>query len=177
MRLVWTVIFLGLAVFPAAAASTTPAPSDQKGGAPGTNVEMPFLMAPLTGSDGKLSGYAYISTRLTATSAAGALEVRDKIAFIQDVFVRDVNSVSVAKQGNDTVDSQALEARLLTDARKVMGTGKVASIAIVQLQVAPLHPNSPATPSTIPPPDQAAGDNADGGKAGAGKAPATAKTS
>ncbi len=104
------------------------------------------------------------------------MEVRDKIAFIQDVFVRDVNSVSVAKQGNDTVDSQALEARLLADARKVMGTGKVASIAIVQLQVAPLHPNSPATPRRSRR-RTAAGDNADGGKAGAGKAPATAKTS
>ena len=38
-----------------------------KGGKPGTNVEMPFLMAPLTDADGKLTGYAYLSTRLTAT--------------------------------------------------------------------------------------------------------------
>lgn len=129
-----------------------PAPSE-KPGAPGTNVEMPFLMAPMTGRDGKLSGYAYISTRLTATSAAGALDVRDKIAFIQDAFVRDVNGAGVASATDpNIVDNPALEARLLTDARRVMGAGKVASIAIVQLQIAPLHPNSAQTPATMPPP-------------------------
>jgi hypothetical protein len=110
-------------------------------------------MAPLMGADGKLSGYAYISTKLTATSAAGALDVRDKIAFIQDAFVRDVNGASVAKASDPgTVDNAALEARLLVDAKKVMGAGKVASIAIAQLQVAPLHPDSAQTPSTMPPP-------------------------
>jgi|SRR6185437_2638346 len=151
MRFVWTVLFLGLAVLPAAAASTASAPD--KPGAPGTNVEMPFLMAPLTGSDGKLSGYAYISTRLSATSAAGALEVRDKIAFIQDVFVRDVYGAGVAKPADPgTVDNAALEARLLADARKVMGPGKVASIAIVQLQIARLHPDSTQPPASMPPP-------------------------
>src|SRR4051812_14149551 len=40
----------------------------KKGGKAGTNVDMPFLMAPLTNEDGKLTGYAYISTRLTAMS-------------------------------------------------------------------------------------------------------------
>ena len=34
----------------------------KKGGKPGTNVDMPSLMAPLTDADGKLMGYAYIST-------------------------------------------------------------------------------------------------------------------
>ena len=45
----------------------------KKGGPPGTNVDMPFLMAPLTNADGKLTGYAYISTRLTAMSDTYAL--------------------------------------------------------------------------------------------------------
>ena len=152
MRLLIPAVFIFFFVAQAFAAEPAPAPSD-KGGAPGTNVEMPFLMAPLTGSDGKLSGYAYISSRLTATSAAGALDVRDKIAFIQDVFVRDVNSAGVAKATDPgTVDQPALEARLLVDAKKVMGPGKVASIAIVQLQVAPLHPDSTQPPASMPPP-------------------------
>ena len=64
----------------------------QKGGKPGTNVEMPFLMAPLSNADGKLIGYAYISTRLTAMSDTYALAVRDKLPFIQDRMVRDVNT-------------------------------------------------------------------------------------
>ena len=157
MRTLIATVFVFFFVAQAFAAEPTPAASDKasadKSGAPGTNVEMPFLMAPLTTSDGKLSGYAYISTRLTATTAAGALDVRDKIAFIQDAFVRDVNGASIAKASDPgSVDNPALEARLLADAKKVMGAGKVASIAIAQLQVAPLHPDSTQTPSTMPPP-------------------------
>ena len=154
MRALASAFFLCCLAAPVLAAAPAPAPpSSDKSGAPGANVEMPFLMAPLTGSDGKLSGYAYISTRLTATSGAGALDVRDRIAFIQDAFVRDVNSAGVAKPTDPgTVDNSALEARLLVDAKRVMGPGKVASIAIVQLQVAPLHPDPSQTPATAPPP-------------------------
>ncbi len=122
-----------------------------KTGAPGTNVEMPFLMAPLTGADGNLSGYAYISSRLTMSSDIGANEVRDKIAFIQDIFVRDVNAKEIATSGNPaTVDNAALEARLLADARRVVGAGRIVSISITQLQIAPLHP-SPVTPTATAP--------------------------
>ncbi len=114
---------------------------DAKGGKPGTNVDMPYLMAPMMGADGKLSGYAYISSRLTAASDTMALSVRERIAFIQDVFVRDVNTHSVAKSDDaESVDQHALEQRLLADARKVMGPGKVVSIALVQVQIALLHP-------------------------------------
>ncbi|HXR94968.1 MAG TPA: hypothetical protein VN718_03770 [Rhizomicrobium sp.] len=149
MRVLISAIFIFFFVAQAFAAEPAPAPSD-KGGAPGTNVEMPFLMAPMTSGDGNLSGYAYISTRLTATSATGALDVRDKIAFIQDAFVRDVNGATVAKPADPgAVDSSALEARLLTDAKRVMGPGKVAAITIVQLQVAPLHPDSTQPPASM----------------------------
>ena len=71
------------------------AKTDAKAGAPGTNIDMPFLMAPLNGANGKLAAYAYISSRVTANSDSSANEVRDKIAFIQDVFVRDVNGPSI----------------------------------------------------------------------------------
>ena len=119
----------------------------QDGGKPGTNVDMPYLMAPMTDADGKLAGYAYISSRLTATSETFALAVRNKLAFIQDVFVRDVNGAGIAKASDLTqVDQPALEARLLADAKRVMGNGAVASIALVQVQIAPLHPNPDPRP-------------------------------
>lgn len=130
----------------------------EKKGVPGTNVEMPYLMAPMTGSDGKLTGYAYISSRLTATSDTYALAVRNKLAFIQDAFVRDVNGAGVGKpDDNSAVDQPALEARLLADARRVMGVGAVASIALVQVQIAPLHPTQTPALNTPPPtPDSSA---------------------
>src|ERR1700743_258111 len=136
MRRLLTALILFAVISPAFAAEKTekaePEKQDAKGGKPGTNVDMPFLMAPMTGTDGKLSGYAYISTRLTASSEAFALKVRDQIAFIQDTFVRDVNGLGVAKKDDVTqVDMPALEARLLADAKKVMGAAKVVSINIV----------------------------------------------
>jgi hypothetical protein len=156
MRAASTIFVLCLFAAPALAATASAPPPADKEGAPGTNVEMPFLMAPLTGADGKLSGYAYISTKLTAVSGAGALDVRDRIAFIQDAFVRDLNGTGIGKDGDPShLDHSALEARLLADARKVMGAGKVASITVVQLQVAPLHPDPAMTPKAALPEDDA----------------------
>jgi hypothetical protein len=127
----------------------------KKGGEPGTNVEMPFLMAPLNNADGKLVGYAYLSTRLTAMSDTYALAVRDKLPFIQDKMVRDVNADAVtAPDDPEKVDIPVLEKRLLGDATQVMGAGKVKLITICTVQIAELHPVQ--TPALNTPPEQTA---------------------
>jgi hypothetical protein len=124
-----------------------------KKGKPGTNVDMPYLMAPLTNAEGKLAGYAYLSSRLTALSDTDALAVREKLAFIQDVMVRDVNSTSIATSDDpEKVDIAGLERRLLSDTTKVMGAGKVKLITVCTVNVAPLHPVQ--TPARDVPPDQ-----------------------
>ena len=152
MRRTAAFLILVLIAAPAAAAEKEAAKEGDKAGAPGNNIDMPFLMAPMTGTDGKLSGYAYISSRLSTGSDASANLVREKIAFIQDVFVRDVNRTEIAASGTPpAVDNAALEARLLADARGVVGQGKITAITIVQVQVAPLHP-SPVTPAAVAPP-------------------------
>src|SRR5436190_14213663 len=107
------------------------AQGEQKKGKPGTNVDMPYLMAPMTGADGKLSGYAYLSTRLTATSEGVGTQIRDKLPFIQDAMVRDVNNTGVTTADDlEKIDVPAVEKRLLADAVKVMGAGKVKVITI-----------------------------------------------
>ena len=157
----WTAAALLLAIIaaPAFAAEKEAAKEGDKAGAPGNNIDMPFLMAPMTGADGKLSGYAYITSRLSTGSDASANLVREKIAYIQDAFVRDVNRIEIVMSGTPAaIDNAALQARLLADARGVVGQGKITSIAITQVQVAPLHP-SPVTPAAIAPqmpPDSAA---------------------
>jgi hypothetical protein len=122
-------------------------------GKPGTNVEMPYLMAPLTNAEGKLDGYAYLSTRLTATSEANSLAVRDKLPFIQDAMVRDVNNAGITTADDpEKVDVPAVEKRLLTDATKVMGAGRVKLITVCSVNIAPLHPVQ--TPARDVPPEQ-----------------------
>ena len=157
MRWSFVALILALAILPAAAGERSAETQGDKAGAPGTNIDMPFLMAPMTGADGKLSGYAYIASRVTATSDANATLVRDKLAFIQDVFVRDVNAREIATTGDPKkVDVPALQARLLAGARKIMGQGKVASVAIVQVQIAPLRPGPvTAVAGQLPPADPA----------------------
>jgi hypothetical protein len=149
MRIAAIPLLLAALAIPAAAEDA------QKGGKPGTNVEMPFLMAPLSDADGKLIGYAYLSTRLTAMSDTYALAVRDKLPFIQDKMVRDVNNQLVTTPDDpEKVDIEGVERRLLADATQVMGAGKVRLITVCTVQIASLHPVQ--TPALNTPPDQMA---------------------
>ena len=110
-------------------------------------------MAPLSDADGKLIGYAYVSTRLTAMSDIYALAVRDKLPFIQDKMVRDVNNAVVTTPDDpEKVDIAGLERRLLSDATQVMGAGKVKLITVCTVQIAALHPIQ--TPALNTPPEQ-----------------------
>lgn len=122
-----------LAGFPAAAGDKTPAP--------GTTVEMPILIAPMV-VEGRLNGYAYVSSSIVASSPAAAIDVRANVPFIQDAYVRDVNAASIVKAGTpDQLDSDGLVARLLADARRIVGTAKVAGVRLTQVQISPLRPN------------------------------------
>ncbi len=108
---------------------------------PGTSVEMPFLIAPLT-ADGKLIAYAYIQAKLIAASPAAAVGIRDKMPFLQDAFVRDVNAAPIGKAGDPSaVDQAAFADRLLADARRILGAANVESYVVTQLQVATTRPN------------------------------------
>ena len=123
--------------------------ADSKGGPAGTNVPMDFIMAPLTSPGGKLIGYAYVTSRVTAASETLVTAVRDKLPFTQDAFVRDVNAKSIASAADpQAVDVPGLEARLLADIVKVMGPGKVRMITVCTVNIAELHPLQ--TPSPAP---------------------------
>jgi hypothetical protein len=122
-------------------------------GKPGTNVDMPYLMAPLTTAEGKLTGYAYISSRLTASADGGGTAVREKLPFIQDLMVRDVNATTVTTHDDpEKVDIAATEKRMLAAAAKVMGPGKVKLITICTIHISPLKPVQ--TPARDTPPEQ-----------------------
>ncbi len=124
-----------------------------KKGAPGNNVEMPFLMAPMTDAEGRLAGYAYISTITVAANQSAAIAVREKVAFLQDAFVRNVNSAPVSHpQEPSHVDVPAVQARLTADAKRIMGN-KVKSVLVCSIQISELHPRQ--TPDLHTPPKEA----------------------
>lgn len=137
MARVLPLILLVCLAAPASAADAPKKPQE-----PGTSVEMPYLIAPLAGDD-RLVAYAYISSKILATSPSAAMDIRDKTPFIQDAFVRDVNAAMIGTPADPRkIDSASLKARMLTDVRRVMGTAKVAGIEIVTIQIAPLRPGS-----------------------------------
>jgi hypothetical protein len=131
------ILLAGLCLNTAAHAATAAKPSEPM---PGTSVEMPYLIAPITVDD-KLVSYAYIAGKIVASSPSAAIDVRARLPFVQDAFVRDVNAEPVATANSvAAVDLNALSARLLGDARRIVGADKVASIAIVSVQLSPLKP-------------------------------------
>ena len=137
-------LLLALLVPPAAAATV-------KEGPPGTNVEMPYLIAPMS-KDAKLLGYAYISSKMVTSSASAAIAVRDKLAFIQDAFVREVNRAPIGKTDDPTaVDRDVLNERLVAAAQRIVGNDKVVGMVFIAVQYAPLHPSG----STVNQPTQA----------------------
>ena len=141
MRRVFALLVLLAAAFAAGPAyaegkPATPGPL----GDPGTNVEMPFLIAPLA-IDGRLYGYAYISLKVVTSTQKAALEVREKVAFVQDAYVRDVNARTIGKATDPkTVDNPALIARLLDDTRRIIGASKIVNIQLIDVQISPIRP-------------------------------------
>jgi hypothetical protein len=108
---------------------------------PGTSVEMPYLIAPVT-VDGKLVAYAYVSSRIIASTPPAAIDVRGHTPFIQDAYVRDVNASSIADASDPpVVDRAALAKRLLADAKRILGATKVTAVQIIQVQFAQLRPS------------------------------------
>lgn len=148
---------------------------------PGTSVELPFLMVPMS-KDGDLLGYNYVAAKLVCTSSGGAIQVREKLAFIQDALVREVNTrpVPYASDPKD-IDQDQLSARLTAAARRIVGNNTVRAVLFMAIKFSPLHP-SDSTTGGAPPPEQAAAlatsdsaGKADGGTKNASSAGATSK--
>jgi hypothetical protein len=101
----------------------------------GSSVVMPYLIAPVVAGD-KLFAYAYVSSMIIGQSPSAAVEVRDQTPFIQDAYVRDVNARPIGKVSDpQTVDVDALAARMLADAKRIVGADKVIGVRIVQVQM------------------------------------------
>jgi hypothetical protein len=121
---------------------------------PGTSVEMPFLMVPMT-KDGDLLGYNYVASKLICTSPAGAIRVREKLAFIQDAFVRDVNSKPASLASDPkAIDKDLLSARLTAVAKRIVGNQTVRAMLFMEIKFAPLHPGD-STAGAVPPSEKA----------------------
>jgi hypothetical protein len=146
-------IILLFAVCLANAAWAGEAAKKEKKPEPGTSVEMPFLVAPMS-QDGNLLGYSYISSKLICSSPNACIAVRQKLAFIQDGYVRDVNLKPIALASDPkAVDKDLLSARLTAVAKRIVGSDKVTGTMFLEIRFSPLHPSD--STANVPPPEQA----------------------
>jgi len=137
MRIALAAILAVLVAGPAMAGDAPKAKEPE----PGTSVEMPYLIAPVVVGE-TLVAYAFVSSKIIASSPQTAIDIRLATPFIQDAFVRDVNAAAIGEASDPaSVDAPALTARLLADARRIVGAGKVAGLKLIQIQMAPLKPD------------------------------------
>jgi len=103
-----------------------------------TNVELPAFLAPMLIGN-RLESYAYITVALTPANREKMLAIREKMPFLRDAFLREVNKGSIVK-GDDptTVDTVALKARLLLRVDQVLPKGTVSDLKFQQIVMTPI---------------------------------------
>jgi hypothetical protein len=107
-----------------------------------TDVELPAILAPMV-VENRLENYSYITIALSPVSREGALAIREKVPFLQDAFLREVNKASIVKAGDPkAVDTEALKPRLLARMNKILPPGTVADLKFERIVPAPMQPQS-----------------------------------
>jgi flagellar basal body-associated protein FliL len=123
----------------AAEAAKTGNASDAKDEGP-TEVEMPPLLAPVI-VDNRLDSYAYITIQLTPAARDKVLLIREKVPFLQDGFLREVNQAPIGKANDPkAVDQEALKKRLLARLNQILPKGTVSDLKFDQIVLSPIMP-------------------------------------
>ncbi|HEY4263940.1 MAG TPA: hypothetical protein VGM72_01365 [Micropepsaceae bacterium] len=107
-----------------------------------TDVEMPAMLAPMV-VDNRLESYAYITVALTPASRDKTLLIREKVPFLRDGFLREVNKASIVKPAEPTaVDQPALKKRLLARVNQILPQGTVSDLKFQEIVMTPIQPQS-----------------------------------
>lgn len=179
MRRIFAILLAVLCLVQLASAMET---NKKKGNAPAppNAVDMPFLVAPANRGD-TLIGFHYISYRIITPSPAEVTDVRNKLAIIQDAYVRDVYKTAIGMANDQSlVDVHVLHDRMVAIAKRIVGGQKVADLVFMDMKFSPLHPKPggglyvPSTGgagSAAPGAQNGAKSGSEGGH-GAGDAPA-----
>ena len=102
-------------------------------------VALPTILAPMI-VDSRTENYAYVTIALKPASPAGVLTIREKVPFLQDAFLRELNGATIVKADDPkSVDEAALKARLLARVNQILPAGTVAKLRFDPIVVAPVQ--------------------------------------
>jgi hypothetical protein len=103
------------------------------------DVTMPTILAPMV-ADSQLENYAYITIVLKPAAPAGVLTIREKVPFLQDAFLRELNAAPIVKADDPkVVDEEALKPRLIARVNQILPAGTVAELKFEPIVVAPVQ--------------------------------------
>jgi flagellar basal body-associated protein FliL len=86
----------------------------------GNTVTLPTLIAPMVEGQ-RLTGYVYVSIRLTAASSSDADHLRDVLPRIQDALLRALNDSPLPAAEADSPASKIAMSKTVTDALHRLG--------------------------------------------------------
>lgn len=103
------------------------------------DVTLPTILAPMV-VEARTENYAYITIVLKPAAPAGILAIREKVPFLQDAFLRELNGATIVKTDDPkSVDETALKARLIARMNQVLPAGTVAELKFQPIVVAPVQ--------------------------------------
>jgi hypothetical protein len=139
---VWRALIIVLAcilaiIMPPAVARAAEAEGHGEDAAKGpANIVLPQILAPMV-TQNRLMGYAYLTVALAPSGPDKVGIIREKMPFLQDAFLREVNKASIAKTGDfKAVDADAVQKRLETRMTAILPAGTVKELKIDQVTVA-----------------------------------------
>ena len=131
-------VVLALLLPPVVAHAATVATTDQGS----VDIELPPILAPMVVA-ARLEGDAYITVALAPAGRDKVLAIREKMPFLQDAFLRELNKATIVK-GDDprAVDANAVKTRLTARMNQILSPGTVAELKVEQIVLSSIDPRS-----------------------------------
>jgi len=106
------------------------------------DVELPAIFAPMVIQQ-RLESYAYITVLLSPAGADKTLIIREKVPFLRDAFLRELNKGGIVKADDPkAIDTAAVKARLLARMNQILAPGTVSELKLEPIQYAAIQPQS-----------------------------------
>jgi hypothetical protein len=89
----------------------------------------------------RLESYAYITVLLTPAGADKTFIIREKMPFLRDAFLRELNKGMIAKAGDPkAIDTEAVKARLMARLNQILAPGTVSELKLEPIQYSLIQP-------------------------------------
>jgi hypothetical protein len=106
------------------------------------DVELPPILAPMVVGT-RLESYAYITVALVPSGPDKVLGIREKVPFLRDAFLRELNKTSIVKADDPkAVDDAAVKTRLTERAKQILPAGTISELKLQQVVITPVQPET-----------------------------------